>query len=369
MIILFKIVSSHNKINNLTIAMIYQYNKKVFRSVQPLIYILISLSILMGACQGERKKPDVSDVDVEFDWVRYDSLFFGMDSSDIKNTYPELKSAYPAFTQLFIKQILRLRDTSPQIEALVSNEMLQSLYDSVSYHYSEMEEIQAEYKNALKYYAYYFPEYDIPDVYTCITEFSVASFVFLDEEGKDALGISLDMYLGSGFPYERLGKGVSTFSQYLTRTFNKDHMVKKTMHALVQDKAGAPHDNRLIDQMIHNGKQLYLLEQLMPELADTLLFEYTPTQLEWCRSNEAQIWSFLIDKDLLYSRKMSEISTLIGPAPSSMGMPPESPGRTANFVGYRIVKTYMDRTGLSLRALLMEKDAQKILTESRYKGR
>lgn len=333
------------------------------------LFLLLCSTLFLSSCRQDPPTPDVSDIEVEFDIVRYDSLFFEMDTANLESDYQELKSDHSAFTELYVKQILRLKDTLPQIDRLLQSQMLRALYDSVKLHYEDMRDIRAEFKSAFQFYAYYFPQYEVPDIYTCLTEFSLASFLFLDENEEDALGVSLDMYLGDEFPYARLGKGTPTFSNYLIRTFNKDHLVKKTMQALVQDKTGSPPDSRLIDYMVHNGKQLYILNRLMPDIPDTVLFEYTLAQLEWCENNEAEIWSFFIDKELLYSRERSEINTLISPAPSSMGMPPESPGRTANYIGYKIVESYVNRHDVELFSLINEKDAQKILTESRYRAR
>jgi len=51
-------------------------------------------------------------------------------------------------------------------------------------------------------------------------------------------------------------------------------------------------------------------------------------------------------------------------------MPPEAPGRIANYMGWQIVKTYMNRyPDKGLEMLIMENDAQKILDLSKFKPR
>lgn len=348
----------------------YWYNNYFNGTVHRLAIFSILIILILSACQERESAPDVSHIKLDMEWVRYDSLFFEMDTQNIAESFRQLRSDYPAFTELYMRQILGLKDTVPVAKDLVVNDMLRTLYDSVKAEFEEMNEVRSSFEQALRYYKYYLPVYNTPAVYTCMTEFSVASFVFLDDNGKDALGVSLDMYLGKDFPYHKLGRGASGFSNYLTRTFNRDHIVKKTMQALVEDKLHPPKDERLIDHMVHNGKNLYILHRLMPDIADTVLFEYTPEELQWCRENELEIWSFIIDKDLLYNRSRTEINTLISPAPSSMGMPPESPGRTANFIGYQIVSEYMERMeNMSLQELIDQTDAQKILTQSKYKPR
>jgi len=51
-------------------------------------------------------------------------------------------------------------------------------------------------------------------------------------------------------------------------------------------------------------------------------------------------------------------------------MPPEAPGRTANWIGWKIVKAYMNRhPEVTPADLLNIKESQKILDGSRYKPR
>jgi len=122
--------------------------------------------------------------------------------------------------------------------------------------------------------------------------------------------------------------------------------------------------------MIHNGKQLYILDQLLPYAPDSIKLEYTPTQIKWIKENEYNIWAYLIEKELLYSTNMREIQKLVNPSPHSPGMPPEAPGRTANWVGWQIVKNYMKRNPTTtLSDLLALEDSQKLLDKAKYKPR
>jgi hypothetical protein len=57
----------------------------------------------------------------------------------------------------------------------------------------------------------------------------------------------------------------------------------------------------LLDNMIFNGKILYLLDAMLPETDDSLIIAYKNSQLEWCKTNEAFIWAHLLENKLLYS--------------------------------------------------------------------
>jgi len=342
-------------------------------------WLIVGLSLCSGiwilSCDSDPSPPRVDHIEADFKFVRFDQAVMNLDSNQFETDFSDLVRQYPSFTQLYFERIVGLSlDSTHQIRAFLESEASQALHDSIQLRFDDMSDIQKEFAQAFRYYRYYFPDESAPHVYTSCTEFSVGAFLFVDTLAKnrlkDAIGISLEFFLGESFPYERLGLGgQSTFSAYLTRTFNKAHLVRKALQVLVEDRFLPLKDNRLIDYMVQNGAQLVMLEHLLPQIPDSVLFEFTPEQVAWCQDNELQIWAHIIDRDLLYSRRMSDIATLIRPAPSSAGMPPESPGQTANYIGYKIVKAYMDQTGADVKDLSHLRDAQEVLTRSKYKAR
>ena len=332
------------------------------------------LSLALGSCGENTSTPSVDHIQPEFDFVRFDQALMNLDTQNFSASLDVLQTQYPAFSKIYFEQILRIpEEGSKQILDYIHDKTTQALNDSIQSRYKDMSGIRNEFTRAFQYYEYYFPSHSAPNLYTTTTEFSVGAFLFTDtlaaDSLRDAIGISLEFFLGQGFPYHKLGSaGQSTFSSYLTRTFNRDHLVRKAMQVLVEDHFSSPRDNRLIDYMIQNGAQLVIIEHLLPQIADSVLFEWAPAQVNWCQENELQIWAHLIDKDLLYSRRMADIATLIRPAPSSAGMPASSPGQTANYIGYRIIKSYLKQTGADIQDLVKLKDAQEVLSRSKYKA-
>ena len=151
---------------------------------------------------------------------------------------------------------------------------------------------------------------------------------------------------------------------------DKEHLVAKSMEAVATDLVGEANGNRMLDIMIHNGKMLYLLDLLLPHKPDHIKLGYTPEQTAWCEANEFNIWSHFLREDLLYSTERKDIRKLVDHSPSSPGMPEQAPGRTANWLGWQIVKSYMKRhPDTSVATLLALKDAQQLMDQARYKPR
>ena len=52
--------------------------------------------------------------------------------------------------------------------------------------------------------------------------------------------------------------------------------------------------------MIDAGKRLYMLDHFLPQLADSLKTGYTQQQLNGCYGNEADIWNYFVQNNLLF---------------------------------------------------------------------
>jgi uncharacterized protein YjaZ len=123
----------------------------------------------------------------------------------------------------------------------------------------------------------------------------------------------------------------------------------------------------LLDNMIYQGKLMYFVDALLPGQQDSLKIGYTAKQLEWCKMNEAQMWSSLIENKMLYSNKRMDMVRYINPAPTTSGFPLDSPGRTGVWIGWQIVRQYMKKHPKTrLEELMRNNDFQKILNDSKY---
>jgi len=56
----------------------------------------------------------------------------------------------------------------------------------------------------------------------------------------------------------------------------------------------------------------------------------------------AKHWRELVKNEVLYSKKQEEVTRLMGDGPFTAGFPRESPGHIGEWIGYRIVRSYLD---------------------------
>ncbi len=337
-------------------------------------FLYLFLVCMLSSCGLEttEKAPDVSDIKADISIIRYDEAIRKATGENPSKDYMKLLSKHPKMTDLYFKSLIQIYDGDQsvflqKIADFLSDERITKLLDTVSVIYPNLEDVEEDIEQSLKYYKHYFPARKLPNFYTVVTEFGYPSFIFEDQE-SDAVGIGLDMFLGEDFNYKLVNAQDPVFSDYMTRTYNKDHMAKKAIEMMVVDEIGDPPGKRFIDQMIHHGKRLYVLDKVLPFVSDTVIFEYTPAQLTWVENNERPMWNYFLENNLMYETNHLKVTKLLQPAPTSSGMPPESPGRTGAYMGYKIVEAFMKRNpDKTLRDLAGIMDSQLILESSKYK--
>lgn len=327
---------------------------------------LLGIGLFFSNCSDDEFVPDISDVQVNLDPVRFDQALFQIDTLNTREGLENLEAKHPEFSDLYFTRIMSLKppwDTSKLyykvMDGLLKEKEMRGLYDYTQEVYGDLAPELKEIETAFRYYKYYFPQDSLPKLYTFISQFGVAVGV-----GDGMLLLGLDMFLGQEYkPYS----AVPNLYDYLLRSQDKTHLPSKTLAAWIDDKVGSAEGNRFIDEIINNGKKLYILEKLIPGIQDSVLHDFSTQQMEWCQQNEWDMWAHFYGEDILYSNKRLDFRSYVDYGPSSSGMPKESPARTGNWVGYRIVKKYMQNNGGTLQALIDEKDAQKILTLAKYK--
>ena len=342
----------------------------------PFLWALPLLVLLLFGCEADQHptfKPDVSDIEVEVVVRRFEQDLFAMDTTQMGPSLQAIAAKYPAFSKIFFEQILRSSGPDIPEEAhhafmngFINHPEVKNLHDTCMVLYQDFSELEASFTQAFKYLKYYFPNLPTPDITTFVSEFTVAVFIYQEQ----SLALGLDFFLGEQYPYREKNPYNANFSDYLTRSFNQDHLVAKALFPLVEDMVGPPKSDRLLDQMINNGKKLFVIEHLLPETPDSVLLEATAQQVDWLYQNELEIWAYFLQEELVYSNEWNEIRKYVDYSPNSPGMPEEAPGRTANFTGWRIVQAWMNRQhdgAPDLQHLLREKDAQVILDGSKYK--
>lgn len=338
--------------------------KPIFKS------LLVSAFLLsIWACQKNEFKPDLTGIDAKVELRHFEQDLFTIDTNKTLSELKKLEEEYPDFTDIYFEQLFPIYDSIlfPQgpaaiVNGFLADSMVHALYDRSQNLYKNLS--GKDFEEAFRYFKYYFPDREIPDITTFISEYTISNFIY----AENSLALGLDFFLGPDYPYMELNPGNPNFSDYLSQHYTKEYIIRNTLVPLVDDMNAKKADRKLIDYMLDNGKELYILSALLPEAPDSIIHQYQTEQMEWVINNEASIYAYLIDQQLLYSTIWQDFRKLVDHSPNSPGMPQEAPGRTANYIGYRMVESYMrNNPETSFEELLKLNDAQEFLARSRYR--
>ncbi|MBK9736084.1 MAG: hypothetical protein IPO92_14460 [Saprospiraceae bacterium] len=333
----------------------------------PLAFIIVALF----SCT-RKKIPDVSHLTSDVQIIRTENDIMMLKD---KSSFEKLFVSHPAFYDIYLKEVLQINtktnsDSSyRRFDAFIKDSLIVDLASKVQKRYKDLSNLKHDIDQMYRYAQYYFPnQIFVPKIYTFISEFAYQMFIIQDDDGNDGIALGLDMFMSPDIDYKLINPDNTNFSDYITRTWNQDNIVKKIVDLHVNDLLGEAPGSRLLDQMIHQGKAMYISKLLLPLVHDSIITEYTGKQMAWCAENELQMWSFFFDQKLFYESNPVRIGKYINPSPNSPDMPPSAPGRTASYIGWKIVNAYMERyPDTSLNELIDMKDSQALMDKSKYK--
>ena len=329
-------------------------------------YIYILLAMVLCGCGNKYQyiPKDIEPVAVEI--VRFDSALLAVRADSVKQDVMQLYADYEAFMPLYVEGVLRLpmEDT-----AYFSEQLANFLVDTTmgfaqtnalaKERFANVDSLQEALNTGFSRLHYLYPEWEIPTVYLFVSGFNSTVIYY-----EDMLGVGVDMYLGSDYPYYN-----QVVYDYQKTTMQKEYVVRDVMSMyLAYNIAYNSKYNRLLEQMIFRGKQLFLLSQLLPDAPAWQVIGYTEEQWAWCEHYERAIWNRIMEKRDLFKTESSVLSSYMNEGPFTAEVTQDSPGRLGLWVGWRIVDSYMHHNEeVSLYDLINEGDAQKILEQSFYK--
>ena len=312
------------------------------------ISLLILLLITLASCDKKiQKEKIVEGIPLEINVIRFDKLFFETDPKDLNNLKKEFPFFFPSGNE-----------DSVWIDKM-QNPLWRELYKEVQKKYSNFEPVKKDLTVLFKQIKYNFPNTKIPKIISVISEMDYNNKIIYTDS---LLVISLELYLGKDHRFYQ-------FPKYLKQNFEQKQIIPDVVNSFSYQLIKSNTEKNLLSQMVFYGKQLYLKDVLIPDYDDASKIGYLPEQIKWCEENESYMWRYFIENQLLYSDDQKMNNRFINPAPFSkfyLEIDNESPGRVGAWLGWQIVRSFMDNNDISLQNML-KMNAKEIFEQSKYK--
>lgn len=212
---------------------------------------------------------------------------------------------------------------------------------------------------------YFFPDFKDPTVFTFSSATQMAAEPIIYDKRSNFMFIDVSGFLGEKDP---VYKGLET---YLTSSMNLQNLLPKISESIAINLVPFNKDHqKFLDQMVYSGKVLTLQDAFLPEVTDFNKIHYTKDQYDWAVTNEADIWNYFIESDLLFSADARLEERFIAPAPFSKfytEIDNESSPQVGVFIGWQICKKFLAEKPEVTLDQFLKMEATEIFNQSGYK--
>ena len=327
------------------------------------IFLFFVSFFLFTSCKDNKEKcafiPDTKNISVDLKFESFSDSLAGITS---KKQLVNFLGRNP-----IMRDNLFRRQEYPNDSVFVNtlykrflNPHIDTLRMEVSRVFGDEQGLKEEFIQAYKNLKYYYPNVRIPKIQTTLTGLDNDLIV-----SDSLIIISLDFFLGPEAKYR------PNMYDYLLRQYVKENVVPTVMLLYGIDSKynhTNPADKTVLADMITYGKAYYFAKQMVPCTADSVFIWYTAEEIEGSRKNQDLIWARFIEDQILYSNSHMIKQKYLGERPKTIEVGERCPGRIAQWVGWEIVKSYMNsHENVSLQQLMEHQNADDLFKESKYK--
>lgn len=321
------------------------------------IFRIIALSLLiflgLNSCKKEpenkwkvevknpAEKVEITDISKKF----YDQNF----------PLAQFKSEFPWF-QGTVSDADFIKRRADQEEIKIYKEAISKI---------DSKKLQTDLQDLFSHIKYYFPAFKSPKVYLFSSALQMVQDPIFYDPKQNLLFIDVTGFMGEGNPNY---KGLE---MYFQKSMNPNNIVPKVAQIYAEGFVKAsPDHQKFIDMIILNGKIMILKDAFLPTYPDYLKMNYTQKQYEWAVANEANIWNYFVENNIIFGDDHRLEDRFIAPGPFSKfytEIDNESSPQVGIFTGWQICKAYLNQKSDVKLQDFLNTDATVIFNQSGYK--
>jgi hypothetical protein len=323
------------------------------------LFFVIVLTIFCSSCKNDPLDVDVSKVEVNLNFINADSMLYNSTDSRRILLNRNFKQSFPDLYLFTFEKGLKIRtnvDTMyvNQLTIFYKDPYIKELEIELQRNFKTLSSEKQEIKDAMKHLKFHFKKMNSPKNVV----FFNSLFSYNTLATNTDIGVGLEWYLG---PEHKLIKksSIQGLYDYMKVGMDRKYLVRDVVYQWVYAQIHAPTDAKFAEDMVSWGKLLYCIEAALPEKDKAIILRYSPEKMKWAEENEKNIWKYFVEQKLLF--KSDELLKLgyFNEAPFTKGLPKESPDRLGQYIGWKMVRNYMEQNpDLPLEKLLKVPFAQ-----------
>jgi hypothetical protein len=315
------------------------------------LFVCFAVLFLTG-CNYDPLNVDASETKVDMNFVNMDSLLFQANDDQLLELHQRFKEEIPEIYEYQLGYCIGISDLNDtafvnSMRSFLADPYIKRVEERISDQFKDLSTHRNEIYSGFQHLKFHLPKVEIPESVVFMNSF-FASNAFSTER---QIGIGLERYLGKETDvilelpgdsfYQWMKDGLD--ERYLTR----DALCSWIMTHIVEDVSG-----NLVEQMIRWGKVIYLTEAAFPEKDKSILLRYSEDGMKWALDQERDIWDYLVREKLLFKIDERFKINMLNEGPFTVGLPEKGPDRLGQFIGWRMVRKYMEIKRVSVEELI-----------------
>ncbi|MBO6184745.1 MAG: gliding motility protein GldB [Chryseobacterium sp.] len=225
--------------------------------------------------------------------------------------------------------------------------------------------LQKELQDLFSHIKYYFPEFKTPKVYLFSSTLQMIQDPIFFDDKTNFLFIDVSGFMGTNNVNY---KGLETYFQ---KSMNPNNIVPKVSKIFAEQVVPfSPDHQKFIDLLVYNGKIMLLQDAFLPETPDYLKMDYDKKQYDWATANEANIYNYFVENNLIFGDDHRLVDRFINPGPFSKfytEIDNESSPMVGVYIGWQICKEYLKKNPETKLTDFLKIDATEIFNKAGYK--
>jgi len=310
------------------------------------IFPLFLLILTFQSCSSDPYFVDTTKVNIKIDYINLDSIVYHSNNNNLLTNKSILSKSHPEILDFSFGYCLGIPLTPDttflrKVNEFKKDKYIQRLEKSIQK--LPKEQYKSELTAAFKRLKFHFPSSKIPTSVFFVNSLFSASVFCTEKE----IAIGMERYLGAN---ARVIKELPSqqFYEWIKIGMEPRYLTRDVVAAWLMTNYLEETNENYAAEMIRWGKILFITKQLLPSEKESNILRYSEQQFEWATKSEKAVWSYHVDKEILFKTDEETRINLLKEGPYSIGLPQESPDRIGQFLGYKIVKQYVENNSITL---------------------
>jgi hypothetical protein len=326
------------------------------------LHLSLFILFFFFSCTRNPMEVDASDVNIPITYIHLDSVFRVSSQHDLLQKHREYLRDIRGIYEYELGYCLRFANASDSallngLRLFMQDVYIQKLEKRLTDKFNDVQKERGEIHSALRYLKYHFPKGKFPTHVVFMNSLFQSGAMSTEKE----IGIGLERYLSAEEEVIKKLPG-QDFPKWMREDWDEKYIARDAICSWIMTHYVPEKEGNLAEQIIRWGKVIYLTHAAFPEREASFALRYSEKEYSWAVKNEFPFWEYLVKQKLLFETNEKNVVNFLREGPFTGGIPKKGPDRLGQYLGYQIVRKFMETSDVSL-AELVNIPYNKILVE------